>query len=280
MPERIFPYDQRYDLYEQAYTPWEWYPKLKEVASGLGLDLFSTPFDTTAVDFLEEMDVPIYKIASFELVDHTLLRYIARTGKPIIMSTGMASVHEIREAVDATAYIDNNREIALLKCTSAYPADPEDMNLRTIPHLAHKFGIPVGISDHTLGISVSVAAVALGATIVEKHLTLSRQLHTLDSAFSLEPAEFKQMVDTIRITEKALGEIHYGPTDTERANLTVRRSLFVVEDIKADEVFTRDNVRSIRPGHGLHPKHLEKILGRIAARNVKRGTPLSWDLVV
>ena len=268
-----------YDLYEQAYTPWEWYPKLKEVASDLGLDLFSTPFDTTAVDFLEEMDVPMYKIASFELVDYPLLRYIARTGKPIIMSTGMASTTEIVDAVD-TIRAEGNQQLALLKCTSAYPADPEDANLHTIPFLAQRFGVPVGLSDHTLELSVPIAAVALGAVIIEKHLTLSRQFHTLDSAFSLEPAEFKQMVDAVRVTEKALGEIRYVPTDGEQANLTFRRSLFVVEDIRTDEVFTRDNVRSIRPGHGLHPKYLEKILGRTATRDTRRGTPLSWDLVV
>ena len=268
-----------YDLYKHAYTPWEWYPKLKEAADSLGLDLFSTPFDSTAVDFLEEMDVPMYKVASFEMIDHPLLRYIARTGKPTIMSTGMASIGEIAEAVSITRD-QGGCKIALLKCTSAYPASPKDMNLRTIPHLAQKFGVPVGLSDHTLGTSVPVAAVALGAAIIEKHLTLSRQLPTPDCAFSLEPAEFKQMVDAVRVTEKALGEIRYGATDGEQSSLVFRRSLFVVKDMKANEIFTKDNVRSIRPGHGLHPKYLEKILGRTATRNVKRGTPLSWNLVV
>jgi len=267
-----------YDLYKEAYTPWEWQPKLKEIADGLGLDLFSTPFDHTAVDFLERMDVPAYKVASFEIVDLPLIRRIAGTGKPIIMSTGMATLSEIDEAV-RTAREAGATQIALLKCTSAYPAPAEEMNLRTILHLAQAFGVPAGLSDHTLGIAVPVAAVALGACIVEKHFTLSRDVAGPDSAFSLEPHEFKAMVEAIRVAEQALGTVRYDVTDQEAASRVFRRSLFVVRDIKAGETFTRDNVRSIRPGDGLHTRYLDAVLGRRASRNVKHGTPLSWDLV-
>ncbi|RLC82178.1 MAG: pseudaminic acid synthase [Chloroflexi bacterium] len=264
-----------YDLYGEAYTPWDWQPKLKEVAGDLGLDLFSTPFDHTAVDFLEQMDVPAYKIASFEIVDLPLIRRIAQTGKPIIMSTGMATLAEIDEAV-RTAREAGATQIALLKCTSAYPAPPEEMNLRTIPHLAQAFDVPVGLSDHTLGIAVPVAAVALGACIVEKHFTLSRDVPGPDSAFSLEPHEFKAMVEAIRVAEKALGEVRYEVTEREAASRVFRRSLFVVQDVEAGEVFTEKNVRSIRPGYGLHTRYLDEALGRRAARDVERGMPLSW----
>jgi pseudaminic acid synthase len=267
-----------YDLYGEAYTPWDWQPKLKAIADDLDLDLFSTPFDCTAVEFLEEMGVPAYKVASFEIVDLPLIRRIAQTGKPIIMSTGMATLAEIDEAV-CTARAAGAAQIALLKCTSAYPAPPEEMNLRTIPHLAQAFGLPVGLSDHTLGIAVPVAAVALGACLVEKHFTLSRDLPGPDSAFSLEPHEFKAMVGAIRIAEKAVGKVKYEVTRQEAASRVFRRSLFVVQDVKAGEVFTADNVRSIRPGHGLHTRYLDQVLGRRAARDIERGTPLSWDLV-
>jgi pseudaminic acid synthase len=267
-----------YELYGEAYTPWEWQPKLKQVADDLGLDCFSTPFDFTAVDFLEKMDVPAHKIASFELVDLSLIRRVACTGKPVIMSTGMASLTEIDEAV--RAFRDGGgKQLALLKCTSAYPAPPEEINLRTIPHLAEAFGVPIGLSDHTLGIAVPVAAVALGACIVEKHFTLSRSTPGPDSAFSLEPQEFKQMVDAIRIVEKALGCVSYELTKSEAASRVFRRSLLVVGDVEAGEVFTDKNVRSIRPGHGLPPKHLPKVLGRRAATDVTRGTPLAWSLI-
>jgi N-acetylneuraminate synthase len=265
-----------YDLYAEAYTPWDWQPKLKEIAYDLGLDLFSSPFDHTAVDFLEAMDVPAYKIASFEVVDLPLIRRVAQTGKPIIMSTGMASLAEIDEAV-RTAREAGASQIALLKCTSAYPASPAEMNLRTIPHLAAAFGVPAGLSDHTLGIAVPVAAVALGACIVEKHLTLSRSIPGPDSAFSLEPQEFKDMVQAIRVAEQALGEVRYEVTEREAASRVFRRSLFAVQDIQAGELFTEENVRSIRPGNGLHPRYREKILGRRASQDINRGTPLAWE---
>lgn len=267
-----------YALYGEAYTPWEWQPKLKAIADESGLDLFSTPFDFTAVDFLEAMDVPAYKIASFEIVDLPLVRYIAQQGKPIIMSTGMATLAEIEEAV-TTIRETGNEQIALLKCTSAYPALPEDMNLRTIPHLAEAFGVVTGLSDHTLGIAVPVAAVALGACIVEKHFTLSRAEPGPDSAFSLEPHEFKAMVEAIRVAEKAVGRVSYGVTEREQASRVFRRSLFVVQDVPAGGLFTEENVRSIRPGYGLHTRYLPDVLGRRAARDIQQGTPLRWDLI-
>jgi pseudaminic acid synthase len=267
-----------YDLYKEAYTPWEWQPRLKKIANDLGLALFSTPFDPTAVDFLEEMEVPAYKIASFEVVDLPLIRSIACTGKTAIMSTGMATLTEIDEAVGAFREA-GGRSLALLKCTSAYPAPPEEMNLRTIPHLAETFNVPVGISDHTLGIAVPVAAVAIGACIVEKHFTLSRHTPGPDSAFSLEPHEFKEMVEAIRTTEKVLGQVHYGVSQNEARSRVFRRSLFVVADIKAGDVFTMSNIRSIRPGHGLHTRYFEEILGRSAVWDIQRGTPLTWEMV-
>ena len=267
-----------YDLYGEAYTPWDWQPKLKKLADGLGLACFSTPFDFTAVDFLEEMDVPAYKIASPELVDLPLIRKVAATKKPVIMSTGMATCEEIEEAIQAFRQAGGT-ELALLKCTSAYPSPPESMNLRTIPDMAKRFRVPVGLSDHTLGIAVPVAAVSLGACIIEKHLTLSRSTPGPDSAFSLEPHEFKQMVDAIRVAEKALGHVKYGLTEAEQLSRRSRRSLFVVQDVKAGERLTPDNVRSIRPGYGLPPKHYEEVIGRLAARDMQRGTPLQWDAI-
>jgi N-acetylneuraminate synthase len=263
-----------YDLYQEAYTPWDWQPRLKEIANELGMDLFSTPFDDSAVEFLEKMDVPAYKIASFELVDTGLLQGVAKTGKPIIMSTGMATLAEIEEAV-TTLRESGAREIALLKCVSAYPAPPEEMNLRTIPHLAEAFGSVVGLSDHTMGFAAPVAAVTLGACIIEKHFTLSRKLSGPDSAFSLEPSEFEVMVAAVRTTEKALGRIYYGVSENENKSRMFRRSLFVVQDVKRGEVFTRENVRSIRPGQGLHPRHLPDVLGQRASCDVLRGTPLN-----
>jgi len=267
-----------HDLYGEAYTPWDWQPRLKQIANDVGLDLFSSPFDATAVDFLEEMNVPAHKLASFELVDIPLIQKMSRTGKPLIISTGMATVEEIEEAVQ-TARQAGATQIALLKCTSAYPSAPEEMNLRTIPELSRRFDLPVGLSDHTLGTAVPVAAVALGACIIEKHLTLSRSEPGPDSAFSLEPHEFKAMVDAVRVTEKAVGEINFGIGAKEAASRVFRRSLFVVRDVKRGDVFTAENVRSIRPGHGLHTRHLPEVLGRHAARDIERGTPLSWDLV-
>jgi len=267
-----------YELYKEAYTPWDWQPRLKQVANSIGLELFSTPFDETAVDFLEKMNVPAHKLASFELVDIPLIRKMAQTGKPLIISTGMATVEEIAEAV-GTARQAGAAQIALLKCTSAYPSPPEEMNLTTIPELARRFGVPVGLSDHTLGIAVPVAAVALGACIIEKHLTLSRSEPGPDSAFSLEPEEFRAMVDAVRVAEKALGEVHFGFSPHEASSRVFRRSLFVVCDVKQGEVFTAQKVRSIRPGYGLHTRHLTEILGRHAARDIERGTPFSWDMI-
>jgi pseudaminic acid synthase len=265
-----------YSLYGEAYTPWEWQPQLKKMADELALDLFSSPFDHTAVDFLETMRVPAYKIASFEVVDLPLIQRVARTGKPVIMSTGMATLSEINDAVHAFQEA-GGKQLALLKCTSSYPAPPEEMNLRTIPHLSEAFNVPAGLSDHTLGIAVPVAAVAVGACLVEKHFTLSRSIPGPDSAFSLEPHEFKAMVESIRTVEKALGRVHYGVSEQEAKSRVFRRSLFVVKDIAAGETLSEDNVRSIRPGHGLSPKHLNEVLGRKAALDIKRGTPLRWS---
>jgi len=267
-----------YDLYGKAFTPWDWQPKLKALANGMGLDLFSAPFDETAVDFLENMNVPVYKIASFEIVHLPLIRKVAQTGKPVILSTGMATQSEIGEAVEILR--QHGSPMVLLKCTSAYPALPEEMNLSTIPDLAKAFRVPVGLSDHTMDIAVPVAAVALGACVVEKHLTLSRAVPGPDSAFSLEPKEFEEMVEAVRTAEKALGKVHYGVTEHEPESRSLRRSLFVVRDMKNGEKFTSETVRSIRPGHGLSTRYLEDILGRAASCDIKRGTPLTWNLVV
>jgi pseudaminic acid synthase len=274
------PWDGRtlHELYAEAYTPWEWQPKLKHVADDLGLDLFSSPFDPSAVDFLEEMDVPAYKVASFELVDIPLIQKMARTGKPLIMSTGMATLEEIEEAVEA-ARGAGATGIALLKCTSAYPALPEEMNLKTIPELARRFQLPAGLSDHSLGIAVPVAAVALGACIIEKHITLSRSGEGPDVAFSLEPHEFQAMVEAVRVAERALGVVRFGASAHEGKSIAFRRSLFVVRDLKRGDVFTSENVRSIRPGYGLHTRHLPEVIGRRAAQDIAHGTPLSWQLL-
>ncbi len=267
-----------HDLYQEAYMPWDWQPKLQTVANELGLDFFSTPFDATAVDFLEAMHVPCHKVASFELVDLPLLRKIAATRKPVIASTGMATQEEIAEAVQ-TLHAGGCEQLALLKCTSAYPALPEDMHLRTMADMTSRFGVPVGLSDHTMGHTVPVAAVALGACIVEKHFTLSRSSPGPDSAFSLEPDEFAAMVEAIRITEKALGRVNYTSGANESKLRDFRRSLFVVADMRAGDVFTELNVRSIRPGQGLHTRHLGEVLGKAATQDIKKGTPLSWPLV-
>jgi pseudaminic acid synthase len=267
-----------HELYQEAFTPWEWQPKLKEIADELGMHLFSSAFDESAVDFLEQMNVPAHKVASFELVDIGLIQKMARTGKPMIMSTGMASEEEISEAVEA-ARGAGATQIALLKCTSAYPAPPEESNLLTIPELARRFGCPVGLSDHTMGIAVPVAALALGACIIEKHLCLRRADGGPDGAFSLEPQEFKAMVEAVHTAEKALGTVQFASGAREASSRKFRRSLFVVEDIKKGELLTKQNVRSIRPADGLHPRHLNEVLGKRAARDVERGTPLSWALV-
>lgn len=265
-----------YDLYAEAHTPWAWHRPLMNLATELGLALFSSPFDATAVAFLDELGVPAMKIASFELVDHELIHLAATTGRPLILSTGMATEDEIDEGV-AVARDGGAAGVVLLRCNSAYPALPEEMDLRTIPDMANRWEAPVGFSDHTLGTAAAVAAVAMGACVLEKHLTISRAEPTADAAFSLEPDEFRRMVDDVRLAEAALGGVRYGPSDREGSSLPFRRSLFVVADVAAGEPFTDANVRVIRPGHGLAPRHLAEVLGRRAARPVTRGAPLSWD---
>lgn len=267
-----------YDLYNEAHTPWEWTPRLMALAKSLGMDCFSTPFDDSSVDFLEECGVSRYKIASFEVVDLPLLKKVASTRKPVIMSTGMASLGEIERAVK-TLRENGAGEITLLKCTSAYPAPPEEVNLVTIPNLAQTFGCDAGLSDHTLGSAVAVAAVALGAKIVEKHFTLSRADGGPDSSFSMEPDEFRQMVLDIRTVEKAIGHISYQLTEKEKESRVFRRSLFVTRDMKKGEIFTRENIRSIRPGYGLAPGFMENILGKSCKADIARGTPVTWDLL-
>jgi pseudaminic acid synthase len=267
-----------YQLYQEAYTPWEWQPKLKEIAEDLGLICFSSVFDKTAVDFLEKMNVPAYKIASFEITDIPLIEYIASKGKPVIISTGIATLSDIEEAVNACKRMGND-QIALLKCTSAYPAPIEDANLLTIPNMKETFGTVVGLSDHTLGSSVAIASVALGAKLIEKHFILDRNLGGPDSAFSMEPEEFKQMVKSIREVEKALGKVTYDLTEKQKKSRDLSRSLFIVKDIKKGEVFTEENVRSIRPGYGLSPKHYSNVIGKMTTKDIERGTPLKIEMV-
>jgi len=267
-----------YELYKKAYTPWEWFKKLKKVSDDLGITFLCSAFDKASVDLLEELDIRAHKIASPELVDLLLIEYTAKTKKPLIMSTGMADIDEIQEAVN-TARGAGAKEITLLKCVSSYPTKPDEMNLRTIPHMQELFGCPVGISDHSLGIGTSVCAVALGADVIEKHFTLSRKNETPDSFFSIEPQELKELVENIRIVEKALGKVHYGLTKEEQGYKVVRRSLFAVEDIKKGEVFSQENIKSIRPSDGLAPKYMDVVLGRRAKVDIKFGTPLSWDLI-
>ncbi len=268
-----------YQLYQKAYTPWNWLKELKKIAEDLGLVFFATAFDKTAVDFLEDLDVPIHKIASFELVDLPLIEYIAKTKKPLILSTGMATLKEIEEAVD-TAKKAGTKDIILLKCVSSYPARPEEMNLRTIPDMAKRFNLPVGLSDHTIGVATSIAAVCLGAKLVEKHFCLSRKIETPDSFFSLEPKEFKLLVENIRIVEKALGEVHYGLTEEEKRSRVFRRSLFAIKDIEKGEVISEENVKSIRPAYGLPPKYIKKIIGRKAKLKIRYGTPIKEYMVI
>ena len=267
-----------YKLYEEAYTPWDWQPKLQEVAKEIGLDFFSSPFDFTSVDFLEKMNVPAYKIASFEITDIPLIRKVARLGKPVIISTGISTLADIELAVN-TCREEGNNNIILLKCCSAYPTPYEDINLRTMVNLRDTFGCIVGLSDHTMGDTVAVASVAMGAKIVEKHLTLSRADGGVDSAFSMEPEEFKQMVDHIRIVEKAMGRVTYDLSEKQTREREHARSLFVAKDMKAGDVFDENNMRSVRPGNGLHTKYYEELLGKRIKRDAKLGTPLSWDLI-
>jgi N-acetylneuraminate synthase len=264
-----------HDLYQEAHTPWDWHPRLFEHGRALGLAVFSSPFDDTAVDLLESLGAPAYKVASFEIVDLPLVRRMAATGKPVIISTGMAGLGEIAEAV-AAARSAGAGGVLLLHCTSGYPTPPEEANLATIPHLAAAFDAPVGLSDHTSGHAVAVAAVALGACMIEKHLTLRRADGGPDAGFSLEPEELKALVEGVRSAWRALGRVEYAVSPSERANLMFRRSLYIVADVAAGEAFTAANLRSIRPGHGLPPKHLPEVLGRHAARALKRGTPLAW----
>jgi len=264
-----------YGLYKKAYTPWEWHEELFETAKNEGLICFSTPFDFSAVDFLEKFDPPCYKIASFEITDIPLIEYVASKGKPIIMSTGIATLADIERAVNACRKVGNN-EITLLKCTSSYPAPIEEANLLTIPHLKETFDVVPGLSDHTMGSSVAIAAVALGAKIIEKHFILDRNLGGPDSSFSMEPEEFKQMVESIRNVEKALGKINYDLTPKAKNSRVFTRSLFIVEDVKAGETVTENNVRSIRPGYGLHPMYLNEVMGKKFRKNISKGTPLDW----
>lgn len=267
-----------YDLYKEAYTPWDWQSKLKKIAEEEGLICFSSPFDKSAVDFLEDLDVPAYKVASFEITDIPLIEYIASKGKPMIIATGIATLSEIQEAIDACKRV-GNEQIAILKCTSAYPAPLEDMNLKTIPNLAETFNVIAGLSDHTVGISVPIAAVALGAKIIEKHVTLCRADGGPDAAFSLEPDELKAMVKSIREVEKALGTVTYDLTEKMKNSRIFSRSLFVVMDIKKGEIFSENNVRSIRPGYGMHTRYYNDIIGKMAKVDINKGTPMEWKLI-
>ncbi|MBI9112692.1 pseudaminic acid synthase [Maridesulfovibrio ferrireducens] len=267
-----------HSLYGTAYTPWEWQPKLKKIADNLGLDFFSTPFDASAVDFLEEMDVPVYKIASFELVDIPLIKKVAATQKPVIMSTGMGTLSEIDEAVTAFRQAGGT-DLILLKCTSAYPAPPESMNLHTIMNMQETFGVPCGLSDHSLGIEIPVAAVALGACVIEKHFIKSRSDGGPDSSFSLEAEELKAMVISIRNAEKALGKVQYQITEKEKAGRVFRKSIFASKDIAQGESVTSQNIKCVRPNNGLHTRHFEEIIGKLALSNIKKGTPIHWNLL-
>lgn len=265
-----------YKLYQQAYTPWEWHEELFEYAKEVGITIFSSPFDKTAVDLLEELNTPIYKIASFEITDIPLIKYIASKGKPIIISTGIATIGEIKEAID-TCKKEGNNDITILKCTSSYPAPYEEMNLLTIPNIRDTFGVNVGLSDHSMGSTVALGAVALGAKVIEKHVILDRSIGGPDASFSMEIDEFKEMVDQIRILEKALGVVSYDLTEKTINNRVFSRSLFFTKDIKKGDMVTENNMRSIRPGYGMHPRYYEEILGKKATKDIKRGTPVDWS---
>lgn len=267
-----------YQLYQKAYTPWEWQGELKELADKIGIDFLSTPFDKTSVDFLEDIGMECYKIASFELVDIPLISYVASKGKPMIVSTGMGKLGEIEDAVNAMRQ-NGCPEFALLKCSSAYPAISDDMNLKTMVNMAQTFNVPTGLSDHSMGSVGAVTAVAMGAKIIEKHFCISREIANPDSSFSMEAHEFAQMVQDIRMAEKAMGRVQYGPSSSEQSNYMFRRSIFVTEDIHKGEPLTENNIRVIRPGHGLEPKYYETVLGKIALTDLKRGTPLSFDVI-
>ena len=277
-PESLWKGRSLYDLYEEAHTPWDWHKPIFDRARELGLIAFSTPFDTTSVDFLESLEVPCYKIASFEIIDLPLIKRVARTGKPMIISTGMASISEIDDAV-RTARENGCKDLVLLKCTSNYPASPENSNLATLPHLRDLFGVQVGLSDHTMGVGVAIASVALGATVIEKHFTLDRSEGGVDAAFSLEPDELKQLVVETERAALALGQIRYGPTDSEISSLQYRRSLYITKDLQPGDILDENNLRSIRPGHGLSPKYYPVFLGQEVRKAVKAGTPLHQNLL-
>lgn len=277
-PDSLWAGRQLHELYQEAHTPWDWHQPIMERAAGHGLHCFSSPFDATAVDFLESLGVAAYKIASFEIVDLPLIRKAASTGKPLIMSTGMATAAEIEEAVDA-ARGAGCRDLMLLKCTSTYPAKAENTNIATIPHMRAMFGCEVGLSDHTMGSGVAVAAVALGATLIEKHFTLARADGGVDSTFSMEPHELKRLCEDVENARLALGRVSYGPTQAELKSLAFRRSLYIAVDVKAGDVLDGTSVRAVRPGFGLPPKHLDAVLGRRASRDAPAGTPVSWDLL-
>lgn len=265
-----------HELYSEASTPWEWHKEIMAYAKKKDLLCFSSPFDKSSVDFLESLNVSAYKIASAELIDHDLISHVAKTGKPIIMSTGMATLHEISEAV-TVAHKEGNKDIALLQCTASYPSSPKNSNIATIPNMRDAFNCEVGLSDHTMGVGAAVGAIVLGATIVEKHFTLSRADGGIDSAFSLEPNELKQLVVESNRAKQALGSVFYGPTESEKPGLMFRRSLYICKNIKKGEKFNKENIRSIRPGYGLHPKYLNIVIGRAAKENLTKGTPLSFE---
>ncbi len=267
-----------YELYRQAYTPWEWHEELFTYARSMGLDIFSSPFDKTAVDFLERLDPPAYKIASFEITDYELIRYTASKGRPMIISTGIATIQEIQDAVDICRS-ERNEEIVLLKCTSAYPAPLEEANLRTIPNMRETFDTMVGFSDHTAGIVAPVAAVSLGARVIEKHFILDRSIGGPDADFSLDKTEFAQMVQAVRDTEKLLGRVDYSMTEKKRASRRFSRSLYVTENVKKGERITEQNLRSIRPGYGLHPKYFSRLLGKVFSRDCEAGTRMDWNCI-
>ena len=277
-PKSLWAGTSLYKLYGQAFTPWEWHEAIFKRAKELGIIAFSTPFDATSVDFLESLDVPCYKIASFENTDLPLIRKVAATGKPMIISTGMASIAELDDTVRAARQA-GCQDLVLLKCTSTYPATADNTNILTIPHMRELFGCEVGLSDHTMGVGVSVASVALGATVIEKHFTLNRADGGVDSSFSMEPAEMTQLVVETERAWQALGRVAYGPTAAEEKSIVFRRSLYVVKDLQAGEKLTADNVRAIRPGLGLPTKYLEQVLGKTVKQSVVRGTALSWDMM-
>ena len=277
-PDNLWKGSSLYQLYSQAYTPWEWHEPIFRRCRELGIEAFSTPFDESAVDFLESLDVPAYKIASFENTDLPLIRKAASTGKPLIISTGMATAAELDETVRA-AREAGCKDLILLKCTSTYPAEPVNSNLATLPHMRELFRCQVGLSDHTMGVGAAAAAVALGATVIEKHFTLSRAEGGVDAAFSLEPEEFRMLAVETERAWQSIGAVHYGPTDAEKPSLKYRRSLYVTKDLKAGDLLTKENVRAIRPGNGLPTKYLGTVLGRRVTRDVPRGTPLDWDLI-